>query len=91
MPEEKIREIVFGVFVKQWEPLNESELSSNVINLEIDEDIFKDDVVNSFCLQSNVLDIGDFKVSEETIKSIFHQISLEDLAQAQKNAKTLKK
>lgn len=91
MPEEKIREIVFGVFVKQWEPLNESELSSNVISLEIDEDISKEDVVNSFCLQSNVLDIGDFKVSEETVKSIFSRISLEDLAQAQKNAKTLKK
>ena len=85
MSEDTIRSILFGTFVQQWEPLDENELTYNVINLEIDQS--KEEVLKSFCVQSDVLGVGDFKIDNSALAILFNQIKQEDLALEKKNTK----
>lgn len=91
--EDEVTGIIKGVFVKQWNKLDDSELSYDVINLDIDQP--KIDVLNSFRTQAEVLGLGQFKVDDGVLQDIFTEIIMEDnemiIKNENKNNKSNKK
>lgn len=81
----EIEGIINSVFVAQWKKLDDDELMYNVINIDINQS--REDVFDSFRTQSDVLELGNFVVTDDIMQNILNEISVEDNMMAMKNAK----
>ena len=85
LDEDKIRSIIFGVFVKQWEPLTEKEQESDAIHLEINKS--KEEIIISLCSKLSDLYLEKFSDFQIDLHHVFSLINNDDNQMIQTNQK----